>query len=135
MTKEKHNSTTNDGEEKKEQEYTEEQYRLAYQIEQLKKVIETIETQINEVVSVIESLEEYNKLKEGDEILFPIANGIFASGYMINNKKIKINVGNNVVVEKTIDETIELMNKQLTEMKTYKRELNKQLEVMLEKIY
>lgn len=112
----------------------EEQYQLAYQVEQMQKIIESIESQLNEVVAIKESLAEFKTLDGKEEILFPLANGIFASGKLLDNKKLKMNVGNNVVVEKTVDEALELMQRQYDEINNYKSELISQMELLLNKL-
>lgn len=112
----------------------EEQYQIAYQVEQMQKIIESIESQLNEVSAIKESLEDFKRLEGKEEVLFPIANGIFVSGRLVNDKKLRMNVGNNVVVEKTVDEALELMQRQYDEISNYKHELMKQLELLLDKI-
>lgn len=112
----------------------EEQYQLAYQVEQMQKIIESIDSQLNEVLMTRESLEDFKALEGKEEILFPIANGIFVSGKLANDKKLRMNVGNNVVVEKTVDEAIDLMQKQYDEINNYKEELLSQLESLLNKL-
>lgn len=112
----------------------EEQYQIAYQVEQMQKIIESIEAQLNEVNAIKESLEDFSKLEGKEELLFPLANGIFASGKLSGSKNLKMNVGNNVVVEKTVDEALELMQKQYDEIDNYKHELMKQMELLLSKL-
>ncbi len=112
----------------------EEQYQIAYQVEQMQKVIESIEAQLNEVSAIKESLEDFKRLEGKEEVLFPLANGIFASGRLSDSKRLKMNVGNNVVVEKTVDEALELMQRQYDEISNYKHELLKQMELLLGKL-
>ncbi|MGV8150888.1 MAG: prefoldin subunit alpha [Candidatus Woesearchaeota archaeon] len=112
----------------------EEQYQLAYQAEQMQKILESIDAQISEVNSTIAFLEDFKNTKGNEEILFPIANGMFARGKLLDNKNLKVNVGNNVVVEKTIDQAIEMMKKQHEDIFNYRSELLKQLEGLLGKI-
>jgi prefoldin alpha subunit len=112
----------------------EEQYQLAYQVEQMQKIIESIDSQLNEVVVIKESLQDFKNLNGKEEILFPIANGIFASGKLLENKTLRMNVGNNVVVEKTVDDAMVLMQKQYDEINSYKQELLRQLESLLNKL-
>jgi prefoldin alpha subunit len=112
----------------------EEQYKIAYQVEQLQKIIESIDAQLNEVVMIKESLENFNKLSGKEEILFPLANGIFASGKLVGERKLKMNVGNNVVVEKTVDEAMSLMQRQYDEINNYKQELLTQLDLLLNRL-
>lgn len=112
----------------------EEQYQIAYQVEQLQKIIESIDAQLNEVVMIKSSLEDFEKLTGKEEVLFPIANGIFASGKLMENKILKMNVGNNVVVQKSVGEAVSLMQKQYDEINNYKQELLTQLDLLLNKL-
>ncbi len=107
---------------------------LEQQIGQIQQILENIDVQINEIRTTKDALTEFKSLKEGSELLFPLANGIFAKGILGSDKKLKVNVGNNVVVEKTADETIVLMNTQLTELETYKNEVSSQMEKMILKL-
>lgn len=112
----------------------EQQYQISYQVEQLQKIIESIDAQLNEVVMIKESLEDFKKLDGKEEVLFPIANGIFASGKLLDNKMLRMNVGNGVFVEKSVYEALELMQRQYDEINNYKQELLTQLESLLNKL-
>lgn len=112
----------------------EQQYQISYQVEQLQKIIESIDAQLNEVVMIKESLEDFKKLDGKEEVLFPIANGIFASGKLLDNKMLRMNVGNGVFVEKSVHEALELMQRQYDEINNYKKELLTQLESLLNKL-
>lgn len=89
---------------------------LDSELSQTQNFIQRIEEQLGEVTSLIENLEEFKKLETDEEILFPIANGIFAQGTLNNNTKLKLNVGQGVIVEKTVDEASELVNEQLSNL-------------------
>ncbi|HIH32514.1 TPA: prefoldin subunit alpha [Candidatus Woesearchaeota archaeon] len=105
-----------------------------FQIEQMQKIIESINSQLNEVAHTIEALMELKSLNNNAEILFPVANGIFVKGTISDTQNLSINVGNNVVVEKTINQSIEMMQKQFSEINDYKKQLEKQLDDMLKKL-
>lgn len=104
---------------------------LEYQIEQLQKIIEKLDEQLLEVMNAKESLEDIKNLSDNEEALFPIQNGIFVKGKILDNKKIFLNVGSNVVAEKDIVYAIDLMKKQYDEIQNYKHELIKQLEILI----
>ena len=89
---------------------------LESELSQTQNFIQRIEEQLGEVSSLIESLEEFKKLEAGEEILFPIANGIFAQGTLKNNAKLKLNVGQDIIVEKTVEEATELVTEQLNNL-------------------
>lgn len=105
---------------------------LNYQMQHLQQQINTMEEQINEVVNVQNNLKEFGKLKPGDEILVPVANGMFAEAELKDNKKIRLNVGSDVVAEKTVKQAIQLLDKHSEDIiKTHNQaeiEFNKMIE-------
>jgi prefoldin alpha subunit len=117
-----------------EQEKYQEAQILDYQIKQLQKIIENIDTQLNEISNTIDALKDFEKLENDTEVLFPVANGIFASGKIIDNKILKINIGSNVNVEKSVAETISMMQKQAKDIELYKEEIEVQLQKFINKM-
>jgi len=107
---------------------------LDYQIKQLQKVMESIDSQLSEMDNTISALKEFEKLENNDEILFPVANGIFAKGKLSDNKQLQINIGSNVVVEKSVSETIDMMHTQLRDIENYKIEVVAQLQKFIDKM-
>jgi len=107
---------------------------LDYQIKQLQKVMENIDAQLLEISNTKESLIEFEKLGNNAEILFPVANGIFAKGKLSDNKLLRINIGSNVVVEKTVSDTIKMMETQGKDIENYKKEVFDQLQQFMDKM-
>jgi len=107
---------------------------LDYQIKQLQKVMENIDAQLSEINNTIESLLEFEKLENNAEILFPVANGIFAKGKLSDSKLLRINIGSNVVVEKSVIDTIKMMNMQGKDIENYKKEVLEQLQKFIDKM-
>jgi prefoldin alpha subunit len=101
---------------------------LDYQIKQLQKIIEGVDSQLLEMSNTVEALRDFEKLKNNEEILFPIANGIFAKGKLSDNKILRINIGSNVVVEKSIADTIKMMDMQAKDIEEYKSQVMLQLQ-------
>jgi prefoldin alpha subunit len=107
---------------------------MDYQVKQLQKVIENIDAQLVEITTTIEALTEFAKVNENDEILFPVANGIFAKGKLTDNKILKINIGSNTVVEKNISDTIKMMEVQSKDIQSYRIEVMTQLQSIMDKM-
>jgi prefoldin alpha subunit len=107
---------------------------LDYQIKQLQKVMENIDAQLLEISSTKESLAEFEKLNNNAEILFPVANGIFAKGKLSDSKLLRINIGSNVVVEKSVNDTIKMMEAQGKDIGNYKKEVLEQLQKFIDKM-
>jgi prefoldin alpha subunit len=101
------------------------------QIKQAEQQISQVEEQIFEVNSLIDSLSELKTAKKGQEILVPVANGIFIKAKIEDKESLKVNVGGGVVVEKTIDNTIEMLKEQIRNIETYKNEIFVQLQQLV----
>ena len=102
--------------------------QIEQQMKQLQKQIEVVESQTMEVMDVAESLDELKSIAEAKEILVPISNGIFARAHIKSPEKFLVNVGANVVVEKSALDTKKLVNKQSAELTRFREDMMRQLE-------
>ncbi len=103
------------------------------QIKQLEDQMRRIEEQILEINTLIDSISELKTVKTGQEILVPVANGIFANAKIDDTKILKVNVGGGVVVEKTIDETINMLKDQIKSVEGYREEMFLELQKIVMK--
>jgi len=71
-------------------------------------------------------LGELMNAKIGVNLLVPVSEGIFAKASLSDHKTLLVNVGSNVVVEKTIEETRNLLQDRNQELKEHREELKKQ---------
>ena len=97
---------------------------LSQELEHIQEHTKKIDEQIEEVIGLIDSLQEFSQTKTGSNMLFPLANGIFAQGTITNNQTLKVNVGQDVVVEKTVAETKELVEEQLHNLERQRDAMN-----------
>ena len=86
------------------------------QVEQITEYVERLQQQRQELDLSIEALSGLQKIKSNTEILAPIANGIFLKAELKDNKKLIVNVGAEVTVEKNIPEVIALLEEQKTKI-------------------
>lgn len=107
---------------------------LNHELEQVQQFLQKLDQQSQEVTELIKAIEEFHKLKEGSEIWFPIANGLFAQGILSNTNTLKINVGKGVIVNRTIKETTELIQNQLDELINQQKLTAQQQEVIYDKL-
>jgi prefoldin alpha subunit len=101
------------------------------QIKQIEEQMIQIEEQMLEVGFLIENLSEIKNIKAGEEILVPLANGIFIKARIADLNSLKVNVGSGVVVDKTLDETIEMLKEQIKNIEKYKDEIFSHLQQMI----
>jgi len=93
------------------------------QARQLQQYLQTFDQQLLEIRSVIISLNEFAKLKKGDSILAPIANGIFVKAKLEESHEVRVNVGNNTVVTKTIEGAVKMLEGQEAEINQYRSDV------------
>lgn len=99
--------------------------QLTQQFQQVQEYLESTTKNIGEVSNVIEAFESFSSLKEGSEVMAPIANGIFVETKLAQSKTLRINVGGGVVVEKTISEAKKMLEKQRSDLETLRDRANK----------
>ena len=88
---------------------------LQQQMEQVSQHLEMFNQQLGDIDISINAVKELGGAKEDNELLAPIADGIFFKGKLTDNQKLVVNVGSNVTVERTIPEVIKLLEQQKEE--------------------
>lgn len=86
--------------------------QVQQQIEQFNQHLELLNQQNVELDISTEAVKGMEKTKIDNEILVPLANGIFLKGALKDNQKLIVNVGADITVEKTFLEVVELLEKQ-----------------------
>ncbi len=106
--------------ENKDQEKIQEKYMkfqsLQEQIKQINEHLEKVDERIGELTGIINNVDEISKIKEGNEILVPISNGIFIKANAQNSEKFLVNTGAKTVVEKDKEGVRGLLEKQKIEL-------------------
>ena len=111
------------------------QYKMMQsQIEEIQKHIERVQEQEEQFQVTSSALEELKNVEEGSEILVPIANGIFVQGTISNVSELTINVGSNVAVAKSREDTIALILKQHESMRELSQHLINQYQSIAQKM-
>ena len=105
---------------------------IGKQIKQGQKQLEGLDEQLESIAGLISQLDELKETKPGDEMLSPIGEGIFIKGTLRENSHLIVNVGANVAVEKTIDETKELLREKLALGQKHRMQMIEELEGMIE---
>ncbi|MEK6963728.1 MAG: prefoldin subunit alpha [Nanoarchaeota archaeon] len=103
------------------------------QLEQLKEHLERLDRQLSEVAAMRKSLEEFKELEGQEELMVPITNGVFAKAQLKSKDKVHVNVGEGVIVDKTIDQAITLITTQLNQMANYREQVLDQFNSWIQK--
>ena len=107
---------------------------LDNQMKQVEKELHMIAAQKEEVIGTKKALENLQTVKEETHILAPISNGIFVKAALKANDTLIVNVGNNVTVEKTVPQTIQLLDEQFVELDKVYRQLTTDLQSLEDKL-
>lgn len=107
--------------------------RLAAEIQLLEATLNVIksrldvtEATLNESRMALETLKAIESAKEGDSILVPIGAGSYIFAKIENINKVIVGVGANVCVEKTIKESIDMINERIAKLEQIKSSLQQQ---------
>ncbi len=93
---------------------------LEQQMKQVEEQNQTLQKQIEDLNGIKEAIESMEKTKIGSELFVPISAGIFIKAEIKQNNELLVNVGDNVVVPKSIKDAITLVEKQEKEIQKYK---------------
>jgi len=96
---------------------------LQQQAAKVQKQTQAIEQQLMELITIEEGLADIEKTEEGTEILVPISAGIFLKAKLTDGKKVILNSGSNVAVEKSIPDTIALLKNQSQDLMKVQEQL------------
>ncbi len=97
------------------EQYSQFQY-LQQHIEQISQHVELLSQQKMELEISIKAVQELGKVPLQQELLAPIANGIFFKAGLNDNQILIVNVGSNVTVEKNVPEVVQLLQQQQQEI-------------------
>jgi len=96
---------------------------LNQQLKEFQQKLTTIGQQMNEIMVIKEAVSDLGEAQVGSDMLAPMAAGIFVKSKLMDNKEVLINVGNNVVVGKSLEEAKGLLDSQLTELSNLEQNL------------
>ncbi len=133
-------SKTKNNEEELQQKYLQFQL-IQQQLEQVNEHLQMLNQQTAELDISINAVTELSQTEVNNEILAPIANGIFLKAKLTDNKKFIVNVGSDTTVEKTVPGVIKLLEEQkkqvyqqLIEADTIMQELSSQAQNIYQQI-
>ena len=98
---------------------------LESRIDALLKQREIIVSKLMELQTTLASMEEIEK--DGEEILFPLGSEAYSFGKITNKKKMIVEIGARVALEKNVDEAREILNERKSEMENALNALQKDI--------
>ncbi len=100
---------------------------LGQKMQQMQEQLQQLEAQVEGVDDTNQSLDELSTVKDGTEILVPVANGIFVKAHIQSTKELLVNVGSHVNVAKGIPDVKRLLVTQSEELRKVQQQLAVQL--------
>jgi prefoldin alpha subunit len=85
---------------------------IEQQVQQVQQYLELLEQQVIELHTLMDAIHSFKDLPAGSHTLAPLANGIFFPCETKACNTFYVNVGSGIVVEKTADQAITLLNTQ-----------------------
>ncbi|GEM_PF-1981410 len=100
---------------------------FSLQLKQLQEQLASLEAQIFEMQRTKESIEDLESMRAKKEILIPISNGIYTKAELNSSDKLLVNIGADLMVNKSFEDTKKLINEQIQELGRIINELNLEL--------
>lgn len=97
-------------------------------IKQSQQQILLLNQQLLEFMKLIESIEDFKKIKENSKAFASLGSGIYVEAEIKNTNKLLINVGSDVSVLKKPDEAKEMINKQVEDLKEIIKKTGEELQ-------
>lgn len=94
------------------------------QLESIAENQQLIQISLEELGRARETLNQFQKAKEGDELLVPIGGNSFVFAKVATNAKAIVGIGTGISVEKSMDEAIKTMDERSKELLDTMNKLN-----------
>lgn len=94
----------------------EEYMALSQLAEEIQREISLAQSLVAEIDSTIITLKNVGALESTKEVLIPLSAGVYMKALVNKQEKFLVNIGSNILVEKTLDETVETLNKRREEL-------------------
>ncbi|MBM3199450.1 prefoldin subunit alpha [Candidatus Woesearchaeota archaeon] len=103
---------------------------LEQQLKQVTQQLLALDQQLLELQRIEENIEDVKKTGKNTDMLVALGGGIFLKAEIKENNKVLMNVGANVVVEKDITASKEVISKQLDQLKDAAKQLEQEFRIL-----
>ena len=111
-----------DGKEEFQQKYREYQL-LSEQYARVQEQLQKTDEKVAQAGFVIDSITDFSKTAKGDEMLIPIADGVFARARLLDQEELLVNVGSDVVVKKDVQSAIRMLEEQKKRIEAFRDQM------------
>ena len=99
---------------------------LMQQMQKLQQNVGNLDEHIHELKRIQENIEALEKTSKGTETLIPVGSGLFFKGTIEETQTLLMNIGSNICVEKTSQEALHTVTKQLEDVENLITELEQE---------
>jgi|SRR3989344_247181 len=107
---------------------------LSQEVKNLQEQFQNISSSIQDLQVTKNTLEELKNLKKNKGILIPLGHGIFTKGEIKNPNDLITSVGSNILVEKDLGETKEMIKENILNLSKYSEKIEEELGRNVEKM-
>ncbi len=106
---------------------------LEQSLRQLEQKKSTVENQINDFISLNESLDGLKSSENNSPMFSPIGSGVFIKSEVKDTEDVLVNIGSNIAIERSIEESKKLVDFQISELNSMLVKINEEISKGLEK--
>ena len=96
-------------------------------MQDIQQQLQSLSQQKTELEHLTDSLQELTKNPEHKDVLVPFGAGIFLKAVLADSSKVLLHVGANVTVEKSVPDTLSLIEKQSKELQVIEQSMHEEL--------
>lgn len=100
---------------------------LVQYVTQLQQQISNLDAQINELQELETALTDINLATKKNPMFASLGSGIFLESELKDNNEVLVNIGQNVIVRKSVPEAKKLIKEQIEQLKLIEKQLESEL--------
>lgn len=103
---------------------------LEQQLKQVSQQLISLNSQVLELQRIEDNLSDVARTKNDTEILVALGGGVFSKAELKDNHTVLMNVGANVVVEKDIPSSVEMIKHQVSQIKDVAKQMEQEFQIL-----
>lgn len=107
---------------------------LQNELAQLEQQMQFIDKYVQDIQNLEKSLEELKTAKKDHELFSPLGQEVFIRTKIVNPNELLVNVGEKILVKKTINETKEIVGEKTKKAQEIKNQIATQMELILNEL-
>lgn len=103
---------------------------LDQNLKQVNQQLVQLDGQLLELQRIEGNLDDIKKTKKGTELLVALGGGVFSRAELKDNSKVLMNIGSNIVIEKDVPSSKEVIGNQIVQVKEVMNQLNEEFQTL-----